>query len=198
MQQNAQAHAVQLGWLLSHGCVPGDGAPAFEFLVVHRAGEIVGAALVIGAGSVFLCRCEDSAALRLGRHLGRRSVIIGTVVGEYEATGQFWSGYAMPALRLRYDQSQRRLVLRSEDAGFRSSLSPVPALECDRKDILEGTLQMYVEETGLALSIAEIEAFERSVVLKTSQARCWILRTEAGELMFQASISLSAPRRGAA
>ncbi len=186
-------HAVPMGWVSKHGCVHRAGSPWFEIPVVRHSGSLRGAALLIGCRSLLLCHSDlDSAAL-LGRHLSTRPDVISTVIGEHEAVGAFWAHYRTSPLRLRYDEPQQRLSLSRPASLGVGTTGLRPATPADIAEIIAATLEMYVEETGLALRDSDVEAFSQSVRHKVYESRLWVLRDRNADLVFHASIAATHP-----
>jgi predicted GNAT family acetyltransferase len=63
----------------------------------------------------------------------------------------------------------------------------------DQSPFLRATLDMFQEETSLALSAREIEAFRLSVKQKIREQRAWVIFDDADRLVFKAGIGLPTP-----
>ena len=195
--EHAAANAFLLGWFERWGVGGGQARGFFEFVGLWYEDRLRQVALVV-TGTLLAISTGDTPQLRgLVDFLHRRRAVPATIVGPDAPVRLVGQMLADAGARLRFDQPQ--LVYEVREAPperWRDAWGPLlrAAAPEDIPELIDATLRMHSEETGLQTRPGDRDAFTRSTRQKVREGRAWLLRDpETGVLVFKASVSLPSP-----
>lgn len=190
--------AFALGWLDRFGMSGTRANSFFDFLVAGPHGAWSSVALVVHGALLCVLEGERASAHRLGSFLARRRATFQTLIGPDEAS-EILTGYlCAPGREPRVVQRQWLMIKHRpsvhELAVDRFSGRFRHATMQDLPFVLEGTLAMHEEETGVANTDHDIEALIGSTFQKIQESRVWMLsEVDSSKVLFKASIALPTP-----